>query len=145
MTDCLIDVGGLRLNHPFSDIPSLVHECYRGGRECRRDPRMTLLAASFMAVVVPLGNIATLHISIRWIWHTPIEFLLDEDGCTAPWAILTFYLAPYIIPLGRDSGSSHFALTFADLLSAATDRTPLYSRRATPTAGANSNFERVGV
>ena len=145
LIDCAIDVGGLKLAMPFSSLTSVVGAFYQAGRECRRDPRVMLVPASFLAVVPPI-NIPAVPIRARWLWSTPARPFLDRDKCSAPLAALSYFLAPFCLPAGRDEINSNFSMMWADLLSATTSRSDLYMRRASPVGApaASSNLHLVG-
>ena len=145
LMDCAIDVGGLNLVLPYPSLQSIVTACYQAGRECRRDARVLLLAASFAAVSPP-ANMAAIPVRARWLWYTPARSFLDRDMCSAPLVVLLYFLAPYCLETGRDEQNTNFSMMWADLLSATTSRSELYLRRATPVGApaAASNLHLVG-
>ena len=145
LMDCAIDVGGLKLVLPFLSLPSLVKACYQAGRECRRDSRVLLVAASFQDVSLP-SNVPAIPVRARWLWYTPARPFLDRDMCSAPLVVLLYFLAPYCLEVGRDEQNTNFSMMWADLLSATTSRSELYLRRATPVGApaAASNLHLVG-
>ena len=93
LIDSASDVGGLRLSVPFSSLTSVVGAFYQAGRECRRDPRVMLVPASFSAMIPPI-NIPAVPICARWLCSTPARPFLDRDRCSAPLAALSYFLAP---------------------------------------------------
>ena len=145
LMDCAIDVGGLNLVLPYPSLQSIVAACYQAGRECRRDARVLLCAASFAAVSPP-ANMAAIPVRARWLWYTPARSFLDRDMCSAPLVVLLYFLAPYCLETGRDEQNTNFSMMWADLLSATTSRSELYLRRATPVGApaAASNLHLVG-
>ena len=145
LMDCAIDIGGLQLGKPYSSLTAVVAACYQAGRECRRDPRVMMIPGSFEAVTLP-PNIPGIPVRARWVWTTPARAFLDKDMCSAPWATLTYFLAPLCLPDGREDTNSNFSMMWADLLSATTSRSELYLRRATPVGGppASANLLLVG-
>ena len=115
LTDCAIDVDGLKLGLSYLSLPSLAKACYQAGRECRRDSRVLLVAASFREVSLP-SNAPAIPVRARWLWCTPALPFLDRDMCSAPLVVLLYFLAPYCLGVGRDEQNTNFSMMWADLL-----------------------------
>ena len=80
------------------------------------------------------------------LYRQMLRPFLDRDMCSAPLVVLLYFLAPYCLETERGEPNTNFSMIWVDLLSAATSRSELYLRRATPVGApaTASNLHLVG-